>query len=94
MGRAPSNKLSMQRLGGVTQSVLVGALGKDVVKSKIGCSLGRELWRCTVLKTHGYLSPTITELTIATTSPLQSPHLSSIAISRDRVEQAIRGGDR
>ena len=42
-------------------------------------------------KTHGCLSPTTTE---PTTSPFDHPTSPSVALSRDPVEQVIRGGDR
>ena len=42
-------------------------------------------------KTHGYLDPPTTE---PTPSPIDRPISSSVALSRDRVEQATRGGGR
>ena len=47
------------------------------------------------LKTHGCLSPSTTgPITEPITSPFDRPISPSIALSHDRIEQAIRGGDR
>ncbi len=46
-------------------------------------------------KTHSCLSPSTTgPTTEPTTSPFDPPISPSIALSHDRIEQAIRGGDR
>ncbi len=46
-------------------------------------------------KTHSCLSPSTTGPTTEhTTSPFDPPISPSIALSHDRIEQAIRGGDR